>query len=162
MADIPKDYVLQPGQRAYPVLWAEPWPAVTLPTVTDDLLVDRFDTKNTRRLRTWGHGGPFRTHWIAVRAGTPMHIDPGFERYTHQLVVRNDGWKIHGMESLQREHPPMPRSTFVCVDTHSPHKLSRDRRLGGGLWYVALVVDDDGPLSPHDAWARLLQGYPAW
>lgn len=107
------------------------------------------------RLNTYAHVGDKKSaHLIAVRSGTTLHIDPAYTRYTHQLILRNDGYYLHGIDETLPGIPYGP-GTMFCCDTHSPHKLSRDPRLTAGMFYVALAVDSDRAMTPDEAWAAL-------
>lgn len=159
MTALKKGYILKPGQRTRPVLWRDhshPLARV-FDEVSDEKMVARFDAGKSMRLQTYDHvGDKYSVHLLAVRAGTPLHVDPAYLRYSHQYVLRNDGWYLHGMND---EKPEVPDAvgTLHCLDTHSPHKVSRDERIlsGAGLYYIALVIDDDKPRPPEWVWEQM-------
>jgi hypothetical protein len=154
MANVPKDYLLQDFQRAGPVVWvSEPRVLSRIPDVSDETLTAIFDDKRTRRLKSWGHDET-GAHWLVTRSGLPLHHDIGFTRYTHQLIIRNDGWRLAGLDE-QLDLPPLMPGVMDCLDTHSPHKVVRDERFGDSkkaLYKVMLVVDRDEPLTEEQVW----------
>lgn len=154
--NVKPDYPLRPDQTPQPILWRTPMPIVReVPEAADEVLLARYGPGRAMRLNTYGHlGDKYSAHIISVRSGTPLHIDPAYTRYTHQLIVHNDGWYLHGLDASMPQEP-FAVGTFFCMDTHSPHKVSPDLRLGTGLWYVALVVDADKPLDTLEALTRL-------
>jgi hypothetical protein len=85
-----------------------------------------------------------------------MHTDPGFGRWQHQMVIRNDGWAIVG---IGRDLPDEPfRPGDACLlDSYSPHALVRDVRAGGGSYYVAVGMAGD-PIG-QDEVRRILEGF---
>jgi hypothetical protein len=154
--NLPPDVVLRPDQVREAILWRAHLPAQPVPRADDGVLAPRFGTGTSRRIQTWGHDAQ-TVHWIGVRGGLPLHWDPGSTRYSYQWIVRNDGWRVHGLAD-DPTVPPMAAGTFYLLDSHSPHKVSRDPRLGGGAYYVALVYDVPAPLArPQAAWT-IMQG----
>ena len=150
MADVRKDsYVLRPDQHAWPLVWRSDRPVERLPAITTARLVEMLGEKGAR-LRTWGHDD-IGVHYIGVRHGTPLHIDPKYARYSAQYILRNDGWWLHGMEERVGE-PPIGPGAYYCLDTHSPHKVTRDPRLGDGPFWLAIVIDSDNVPDPEAAW----------
>lgn len=161
----PRSKGLQAGQVSRPVLWRVEGVASKVPAAPVDRLLEVMGAK---RLGTWGHGGAQRgaptrgpatpslePHWIGVRGGLGLHTDPRYARYSFQLVVRNDGWNVQGLEFDHGE--PFRPGDLYCLDTHSPHCLVKDDRIGAGPWFVALVVDARSILQLDEAW-RQLQG----
>jgi hypothetical protein len=159
MANVGKDYELKEWQRAGPVVWvSEPRVLPRIPDVSDETLTAIFDDKRTRRLKSWGHDAT-GAHWLVTRSGLGLHHDIGFTRYTHQLIIRNDGWRLAGMDE-QIDLPPLVVGVMDCLDTHSPHKVVRDERFGQeqakkALYKCMLVVDRDDPLTEDEVWALL-------
>lgn len=152
--------VLRPDQRAYPVLWvSKPRNVLRGPPVSDAVMERIFDmSKNTKQLRSWGHD-PTGAHWLATKGGTALHTDPAYTRYTHHLVLRNDGFYLHGVNE-GRHLPTLAVGSMLCLDTWSPHKLVRDPRLAKPgvqpVFKLAIAVDRDKPiLNPDDVWALL-------
>lgn len=151
---------LKPGQLSHPVLWrshTDELPAKAYqPERWDSMLVIAFGFGRSKRLQTWARpcddlNGP---HWIGVRNGTVMHTDPRYPRYTHQLVVRNDGWRLTG-SAMQHDGSLTPGTVFCC-DTHSPHILLREDG-GKGMFYLAASIDSTTPLSLEQTLPRLLE-----
>lgn len=150
---------LKPWQRSHPVLWrssTDELPHKALePERWSSMLVVAFGFGRSKRLQTWARSiddmnGP---HWIGVRNGTTLHTDPRYPRYTHHLIVRNDGWRLTG--SAMREDGPWAPGTVFCCDTHSPHILLRES--GTGLFYLAASIDSATPLSKEETLPRLLE-----
>jgi len=91
-------------------------------------------------LKTWGRangqlvGTP---HWIAVHRDTPLHTDPAYPRYSHQLIVRaDDGFVLRGHDKIEL---PIKRGTLIRLDTHSPHQLfNREGKKG---YYIGASMD---------------------
>lgn len=157
MANVTKDYELESWQRAGPVVWvSEPRALPQIPDVSDAILNAIFDDKRTRRLKSWAHDET-GAHWLVTRSGLPLHHDIGFTRYTHQLIIRNDGWRLAGMDE-QMDLPPLVTGVMDCLDTFSPHKVVRDERFPDSkkaLYKAMLVVDRDEPLTEDEVWALL-------
>lgn len=158
----PKDRPLGTRQVADPIYWTTPCPlllAELLPEVADeDLAVIYGDWgRTTSRIRTYGHlvpGDKRAAHFLTTRRGLPMHTDTGYTRFTHHLILRNDGLRIHGLADPDRA--PLTPGTLYCLDTWSPHTVVRDTRLGAGLYKLQAAVDDDRPLDPDEVTMRLL------
>lgn len=141
-----KDQGLLSWQTMRPVLWmhqielAPGWG----PDVSDAFFRELWGPGNERRIKTWGRDAA-TIHYLASRAGTAMHTDPKYPRYTHHLTLRNDGWRIHGLDTAV-EQPPILRGTVLCLDTHSPHQVSRDPRLAAGIGAkIAIAIDSATP-----------------
>lgn len=167
MVNIADDYVLKPGERPVPIVWMTA--AVELPRipdVSDVVLNEVFGPGRSRKIKSWGHNN-VGAHWLVTRGGTLFHNDLTYSRYTHHLLLRNDGWRIRGMaDESSRWHPPMVTGVVYCLDTHSPHQVIWDERLDKtGVGYKAqIAVDRDEPMNPADAWTALatkLRGSPA-
>lgn len=58
-----------------------------------------------------------------------MHTDPGFTRYALQVQLYNDGYVVHGLGDNPDEMPLFLPGLVILLDTWSPHKVARDRRL---------------------------------
>lgn len=136
MADI-KDranYVLASHQRGNPILDVK---FLTIPGVEiADEQLEMIFGKKRRGLKTWNGKGK-DLHWLACRNGIPLHTDPGFNRYAYQMVVRNDGWALGGLENEASEIPP---GAVYILDTHSPHELVRSVTCEG-RWFAAVGFD---------------------
>jgi hypothetical protein len=157
---IAPDHELTDGQLAVPILWLVTAPLPRVVDVSDDVLDRAFGGGGRgQKLRSWGHSGDHGAHWLATRSGTALHTDTAYSRYTHHLILRNDGWRIRGMSDDL--HPPMVPGAMYCLDTHSPHRVVPDQRVGvaseGGrpLYKVQVAVDTDDPLDPPTAWQWL-------
>lgn len=159
-------YVLKDWQTDRPLLWR-----VSGVVAADRLLPARasiqmmfaqFGPGRGSRLQTWAREeqDPDGPHWIGVRHGIKLHTDPGYRRYTHQLVVHNDGWRLAGLD--ERLDEPLAAGTAFCCDTHSPHQLLPDPRLGRGLYYLAVSMDAKEPLPPEKAVGPLLAFLEDW
>jgi hypothetical protein len=161
MGSVPRDYQLSDEQRAAPIVWAQEWihaePGLRLPEF-DDATMERIfgpATQGGQKIRSWGHDD-HGVHWLSTRRGTVMHTDPAYNRYTHHLIVRNDGFGIQGI-NRQLEHPPMTVGLLYCLDAFSPHQVVRDPRLSANrpIYKVQLAVDRSVVLSPEEV-ARLM------
>jgi len=158
--DVPSDYVLQTWQQADPILWRNTVPVPDGGLISAKacirLCFEIFGPGKGKRLQTWARdpNDPNGPHWIGVRHGIGMHTDPRFPRFTHQLIVFNDGWGVTGFNRQLGE--PLAVGTLYCVDTHSPHQVIPDPRLGRGLYYLAASMDAKTMLNPEVAGDRLL------
>ena len=84
-----------------------------------------------------------------------MHHDKGYTRYSCQLTVRNDGYRLRGLRDV--EYPKIQPGTIICLDTHSPHQLCKDLRFKKrGLWKVSIVIDSPTPMTQEEAIPLLL------
>lgn len=119
---------------------------------TDEMLAKVFPRAGFS-LQTWGRtqaleGGvklACDPHWIAVRGGTTLHLDPKYPRYSHHLKVRVDPDIIcRGMDKTELK---LVRGTFYILDAGSPHQVVCR---GPGKWNVAVSVDSDIVLNPRE------------
>lgn len=110
-----------------------------------------FGSSSSRRLKVFESDSE-GVHFLLMRGGTSMHTDKACPRYSHHLVLRNDGTGIRGLHGDKPEHLPMRRGVMYCLDTHSPHQGLRDSRLFPMEPLVKLVVavDRDEPLDPGE------------
>lgn len=107
-----------------------------------------------RKLRSWGHDDD-GVHWLATRAGANLHTDRNYARYSHHVIVRNDGWRLRGVDDGRRIMPLMP-GVMYCLDTWSPHAIVPDLRLNAKpLYKVQIAVDRDEPLNRVEAEALM-------
>mgnify|MGYP005988199319 CR=1 FL=1 len=161
--DVGWDYKLDDGQRDNPVVFAT---SVELPdgivfpneyALRAAFKTDEFK-KNSSRLKAWGRKKDKSgktvfeddPHWIAVRNGTPLHMDPPYPRYSHHLKIRVDeGIFVRG---LSREELKLTRGTFYILDTHSPHQVFNKAKFDG--WNVAVSIDSYNILPADDAIER--------
>jgi hypothetical protein len=145
--NIKRDYVLKDWQRASPFVWLEKPAGVRAfsPLLALELLAAKFGPDQGHRLQTWQRNevDPDGPHLIGVRGGGPMHTDPRYPRYTHQLVLYNDGIGVWGW-SKEVGVALTPGHVF-CVDTHSPHQVIPDARAGRGKHYLAASLDRKEP-----------------
>lgn len=154
MPSVRRDEPLKAGQLARPVVWVDRTRQVSSFPRCDDQVMGRvIDLERTRRFRSWGHDAD-GVHWLCTRMGLGLHVDPAYTRFTHQLIVRNDGWRIEGHD---REflHPMLTPGTLVCLDTWSPHAVVVDARFRARapLLKLQIVVDRAQPLTPDEVWA---------
>lgn len=153
---------LRPGMTTQPILWTSQWDhlsSVPLPDVTAADVQSVFGDDGTgKRLQTFGHmNGNYRDgrdpHLIAIRSGYGMHHDPGFVRYTHHVVLLNEGFHVNGLSGFIGE--PMGFGAMYAIDSHSPHQVIPDPRLGDGRLKIQLAVDADSPLGPVEVVQKL-------
>jgi hypothetical protein len=165
MGSVDLDLVLRSDQLKDPVIWTQ-----SMPEQFRSLL-GRIDTSDAAMapfipdgkgmaLKSFGHSGQ-GVHFLLTRAGTTVHTDPAYTRYSHQLVLRNDGNRIRGLprydsEDPTRWHQPFLPGVMYALDTHSPHQGLGDIRIAPkpGLKAV-LAVDRDDVLSPEEVWQLL-------
>jgi hypothetical protein len=113
---------------------------------TKDLLVvkktdlDAFFTAKGHSLKTWGRTPNVKTldpHFIGVRGQTPLHTDPAYPRYSHQLkiYVNNDIYAT----GYNGEKYQLHRGFFYCLDTHSPHQILAPKN----GYNISISVDSD-------------------
>lgn len=175
MTTTPADYVMRPDDRTMPLLWVAPARRIDrranqtlmrqgLPDCSDQTIGLLGVTGKGRLVRSWGHDDQ-GVHWLLTRGGTPVHTDRAYLRYTHQMVLRNDGTRIRGHPRYDPEDtrdwpPPLTVGTLYCLDTHSPHQGITDPRLPQepSRVKVVIAVDRDEPLRPEEAYP-LLHGY---
>jgi hypothetical protein len=162
MSAVPKDYELQPDDRPDPIVWIVRTPIIGHRVdVTDAALEAVVGEGKSRRLKSLGHneGG---AHFLITRGGTALHTDRAYARYSHQLVLRNDGNRLRGMVDQPQDtwHMPLTVGVMYCLDTHSPHQGLPDPRLlpnrKAAMWKVVAAVDRaDEVLEVAEAFALL-------
>ena len=155
------DQELKEGQKSNPVCH---YKKVDLPSgffePSDEELSTIFPTKNYT-LQTWARAktpdGKIITvndpHWLAVRGGTPLHTDPRYPRYSHQLKIRvGDGVVMRGKDKVET---PLATGVFYILDTHSPHQVycTQDKK----AWNITVSLDHKIMLNPLKTLPRLLQ-----
>jgi hypothetical protein len=156
----PDEYELSGDQRAFPLVWVEQFSEVVPSIDVSDAMLERaFGPGTSRKLKSWGHSGPVGVHWLATRSGTPMHTDPAYSRYTHHLILRNDGFRLRGLEDRPDSIILRP-GAFYCLDAHSPHQVVEDKRLSSlrldkPVYKLQVAFDTDEPWSPGHAIAIL-------
>jgi hypothetical protein len=112
------------------------------------------------QLKTWGRTPgilEMDPHWIGVRKATPLHTDPSYPRYSHQIILRADGLFLRGHNKIET---PIHRGVFFVLDSHSPHQLCVKKRLPGmpPPWYVAVSLDTyDAGVTPEISIPMLLK-----
>ena len=148
--DVSWNYELEEGQSDNPVVFAT---QVDLPKEivfpTEQMLLKAFKADAFKpkvgRLKTWGRSkgedGKVKfeddPHWIAVRNGTPLHLDPPYPRYSHHLKIRVDeGIFVRGLNKVELK---LTTGTFYILDTHSPHQVFNKSPIDG--WNVAVSID---------------------
>lgn len=163
MVSISPDAVLSVGQSAVPVLWSVLTSTAGTGDYSDEQLARFLPPGRSIKLRSFGHDDD-GVHWLLTRAGTPLHADPAYARYSHQLVLRNDGNRLRGLpryDTGDQWHPPMVPRMMYALDTHSPHQGTKDPRMDppGVVLKLVIAVDRDELLTPAEAYpllARLL------
>jgi hypothetical protein len=146
------EYLLLPGFRDHPLVVLSTIPGFAPPYVPDGFLAELFG-KKPKGLKTWPKAGD-KAHWLAVRNGINLHTDPNYSRYAYQLVVRNDGWKMAGLNP--EKLTSIPPGTVYIMDTHSPHQLVKsDNNIG--RFFVGVGFDSKEVLPVEEAAARLLE-----
>lgn len=150
--DVKWDYKLSKEQRPNPVVYST---KVELPKKiiypNEQHLKKVFKTDNFKpkvgRLKAWGRAKDKdgkvnykdNPHWIAVRNGTPLHLDPPYPRYSHHLKIRVDaGIFVRGIDKVELM---LETGTFYILDTHSPHQVFNKNIYDG--WNVAISMDSD-------------------
>ena len=162
--DVKWDYKLKDHQSANPVVDAlmVPLPEDFIhPTEADLLKV--FKTGGFK-LQTWGRKKDKSgkaillndPHWIAVRGGTPLHYDPKYPRYSHQLkVMVDDGTFCRG---LDKEALRFERGLYYVLDAHSPHQVFHESK--DSKWNVSISIDAEEPLPCDEALCDMIEyGY---
>ncbi len=165
MPTVSEDHQITGDERACPLLWlVSPVQAGApgIATISDDEAMHyALGGGNARALKSFGHDSD-GVHYLLLRGGTGLHTDTAYTRYTHQLVLRNDGTRIRGLAAHDDDwHPPMYPGTMYCLDTWSPHIGCPDPRMNPprtGFMKAVIAVDRDEPLNPTEAW-RLLARY---
>jgi hypothetical protein len=157
---------LHPDHHPMPVLWAVTVPEPVTGDFSDAELARFLPAGRVRALRSFGHDAD-GVHWLITRGGTPLHHDPAYARYSHQLVLRNDGNRLRGLpryDDRSTWHPPLAPGVMYALDTHSPHQGLPDPRMAPPKTVTKLViaVDRDELLTPVMAWRllRRLLGVP--
>jgi hypothetical protein len=165
MPTLPIDYELKADQLDDPILW--------IVTISESArsLIDEIDLSDAAMERYLGGGGSMKLksfghdsdgiHFLLTRKGTAVHTDPAYARYSHQLVLRNDGNRLRGLPRLDHgpdHYPMLVPGTMYCLDTHSPHQGTEDPRFtkrpgqaGCGMKAV-IAIDRNEALDPGDVW----------
>lgn len=152
---------LEDGMRPNPVVYAEhvDLDALGIPIPDEADLLKVFKTAGYS-LQTWNRSKDQNgktilvndPHWIGVRRGTPLHVDPKYPRYTHHLKVRVDpGIFARGYDGEEIE---LRRGLFYILDTHSPHQVFSKAE---GAWNVSASIDHKIQLNPASTLARLIE-----
>lgn len=164
--DVSWDYKLEDWQNSNPVVFST---QVVLPDgfifPTELMLMKVFKTdrfkKGSGRLKAWGRSKDSKgavihensPHWIAVRNGTPLHLDPPYPRYSHHLKVRVDeGIFVRGLDKVELK---LATGIFYILDTHSPHQVFNKSPVDG--WNVAISIDSHTKLNPSETIQRCVE-----
>lgn len=149
------DRELRPGMAVNPVVFAK---KVELPAnfiFPKDAELAEIFTTGKPQLKTWGRGATLINdpHWIGVRGGTPLHIDPRYPRYTHQLKVRVDpGIFCRGIDLTEQK---LERGLFYILDAHSPHQiLSKNDKLA---YNISISIDSKEVLDADECIRRCIE-----
>ena len=162
--DVKWDYQLKDYQSANPVVDAM---MVKLPEdficPTEADLLQVFKTGGFK-LQTWGRKKDESgkaillndPHWIAVRGGTPLHYDPKYPRYSHQLkIMVDDGTFCRGLDKHELE---FARGLYYVLDAHSPHQVFHKRK--DSKWNVSISMDSKDPLPCEETIGKMIEyGY---
>ena len=153
MAPIRPDAALAADWAAMPVLWLVQTSGRGTGDYSAETLARFLPPGRGIKLRSFGHD-PDGVHWLLTRAGTALHHDPAYARYSHQLVLRNDGNRLRGLpryDSPDRWHPPLVPGVMYALDTHSPHQGTKDPRMDPPpvVLKLAIAVDRDELLTPR-------------
>lgn len=129
-------------QRGNPIVETRhcAFPNVELRKVDDEDLAVVFPNQAKHSLKTWGRLPGVKVkdpHWIGVCRQTPLHTDPAYPRYTHQLLLRVD--ERFALRGHNGEETDLSRGLYLVCDTHSPHQLYARER--GALWYIGVSMD---------------------
>ena len=164
--DVPWSYQITGDQRTNPAVFAAHVKlpdSVRSPDNNDLLKVwnKKNFSKSNKLLTTWNRAkdkdGKAKLiddpHWIAVRNGTPLHIDPKYPRYSHHLKIRVDAETI--CRGLDKQELVLQRGLFYILDTHSPHQVLV-RGDNKNAWNVAVSIDSHEPLPPEKTMQRCL------
>ena len=108
---------------------------------TNETMDNLFPVKN-QSLRTWGRAvGQHKgndPHWMRIKKGTPLHTDPLYQRYSHHLVLKADGYGLRGYDKVETQ---IGRGTVYVLDVHSPHQVTYHDE--NNLWYLSVSMDCD-------------------
>ncbi len=160
MTAVSPDAELADGQVSMPILWTARPSGSWRVDCSDQVLARYLGEGRGIKLKSFGHDAE-GVHFLLTRSGTPLHRDPAYARFSHQLVLRNDGNRVRGLPRFDiREswHPPMTPGLMYALDTHSPHQGLVDERFGEvptPVLKAVVAVDRDRLLSPGEAWALL-------
>lgn len=161
MPVITEDHQLTDSERAQPLLWQVEVKGLDItPDTSDWAMRQVLGDGNARALKSFGHDSD-GVHYLLLRGGTGLHTDTAYTRYTHQLVLRNDGTRIRGLavnDGPETWPPPMYPGVMYCLDTHSPHIGCLDPRMSPpprGFMKAVIAVDRDQPLDPDEAFGLL-------
>jgi hypothetical protein len=157
--------VLSADQTDHPVQYIGELYGVELPPIDARWCLEFWgDSKRTSRFKTFGHrDGKQGPHFIVARGGTSMHTDIGFMRWSVHVQLYNGGYYTHGLDTDPANYELLVPGVITVLDTHSPHKVSRDPRLEQrSPSKVAMAVDfDDYPPSVDHAVDQLVAWLPS-
>ena len=108
----------------------------------DNKTMDNLFPVKNQSLRTWGrsvgqHKG-MDPHWMRIKRGTPLHTDPLYERYSHHLVLKAEGYGLRGHDKVEKK---IKRGTVYVLDVHSPHQVTYHDE--NNLWYLSVSMDSN-------------------
>ena len=153
------DVPLRKGQNENPVMYSA---LVDLPdsiTAPNENELEKIFKTKGYKLQTWGRAKDAdgkdikenNPHWIGVRGGTPLHVDPAYPRFSHHLKLRVDqGISVRGLNKVELA---LQRGVFYILDTHSPHQILNKH----GGWNVAVSIDSNKMLEPENCVKRSVQ-----
>ena len=115
--------------------------------------------EKANQLTTWGRvtkegeDPKLVPHWLAVRGTTPMHTDPRYPRYSHQLKISvGEGVRVRGIDHQSLD---LYRGRFYILDAHSPHQVhcTLDKKAHN----ISISIDRHQQLRPEDAISLLMR-----
>lgn len=128
-------------------------------TPNEEELVRIFGDKKSNYLKSWGRVGKktneMDAHYLGAKMGVKLHTDPGFLRYTHQIMIHVDEFELHGVNKVPTN---LYRGTYFLVDTWSPHAVvARADAKSTPEYYVAASCDSKMPRDLDEVLPRLLK-----
>jgi hypothetical protein len=157
MADVKFETPIEGWQKSNPIVEIM---KVDLPIATinpsDEMMENLFPVKSKMSLKTWGRSKNQHAdkdpHWIRVKRGTPLHIDPKYPRYSHHLVLKGEGY----LRGVDKRRTSVERGTVYTCDVHSPHQYCSNNA-EKNYWYLAVSLDYDIPIRLDEAYFDLLE-----
>lgn len=157
------DAELEPHMRPNPVVHYEvvDFPD-DVPEYGPDDILKIFRTEGAN-LKTWNRAVDRKgntvlkndPHWLCVRRGTPLHTDPKYPRYSHQLKLYvGEGVISRG---YNKEAVDLKRGVFYILDTHSPHQVYHTKRGREHDWNLSVSIDHSIVLPVERTRERLIE-----
>lgn len=96
-------------------------------------------------------------NFLASKWHVGPHTDPMFPRWSHFLVLQNDGMAVCTMETIENDEDPrrfQPPGTVFSLDVHQPHWVS-PRFVGNEAQPYFVAMCFEGPdLLPEEVIVR--------